>query len=463
MALKQPDIWTYLKDLAPPIRAKVYAQPASALAVLRLMPEPSRHLILRLLYAASPIPAKLATNWFYDGSMNKLKDAIKTLRNLYILVDPPSQGPAPGGKAPELKLKLNETFQLNLHRALTLSGDTNSFGKPPDTPDKHATSILSLDEYSNKQWEASAFDTGIFPTIAHTAFYEDNGNGLEMLMVKSGLMVKSYNGTHITNKGFAFLLQDLHTQVWSFLVHYLEMCEDLKMDAVQVLHLIFTFASLKLGQDYAVDCLTIDQTMALQDFKPLGLVYQRKKGSARFYPTRMATTLISGCRITDKPPSDSGFIMLETNYRVYAYTSSPLQISVLGLFVQMRARFSNMVVGLITRDSVRKALYNGITANQIISYLHTHAHPEMAKQTPVLPPTVVDQIRLWEMERNRLKFFRGYLYQNFSSPEDWKKGFVYATEVGALIWSNEQARQFFVTEEGHPLVKTFVGSLRRGV
>lgn len=26
----------------------------------------------------------------------------------------------------------------------------------------------------------------------------------------------------------------------------------------------------------------------------------------------------------------------------------------------------------------------------------------MKKQTPLLPPTVVDQIRLWEMERNRL-------------------------------------------------------------
>lgn len=30
-------------------------------------------------------------------------------------------------------------------------------------------------------------------------------------------------------------------------------------------------------------------------------------------------------------------------------------------------------------------------------------NPLIVTQTPVLPLTVVDQIRLWEMERNRLK------------------------------------------------------------
>lgn len=33
-------------------------------------------------------------------------------------------------------------------------------------------------------------------------------------------------------------------------------------------------------------------------------------------------------------------------------------------------------------------------------------HP-LSLQTPVLPPTITDQIRLWELERDRLRFTEG--------------------------------------------------------
>lgn len=83
----------------------------------------------------------------------------------------------------------------------------------------------------------------------------------------------------------------------------------------------------------------------------------------------------------------------------------------------MFCRFPNLVVGILTRDSVRQALRGGITAEQIIGYLTQHAHPQMlqneAKQP--LPPTVVDQIKLWELERNRLTYSDGVLYSQFLS------------------------------------------------
>lgn len=44
---------------------------------------------------------------------------------------------------------------------------------------------------------------------------------------------------------------------------------------------------------------------------------------------------------------------------------NPLQTAVLNLFVTLKYRFPNLVVGSITRDSVKKALSNGITADQV--------------------------------------------------------------------------------------------------
>lgn len=60
-----------------------------------------------------------------------------------------------------------------------------------------------------------------------------------------------------------------------------------------------------------------------------------------------------------------------------------MQIAVLNLFIQLKSRFPNMVSGVITRESVRNAFVNGISADQIISYLQTHAHPQMRKRVSV--------------------------------------------------------------------------------
>lgn len=76
----------------------------------------------------------------------------------------------------------------------------------------------------------------------------------------------------------------------------------------------------------------------LEDLRDYGIVYQRKKASKRYYPTRLATTLTSGNAAlasatikhntdntesgvsTDSEAIDQGFVILETNYKVYAYT-----------------------------------------------------------------------------------------------------------------------------------------------
>jgi hypothetical protein len=41
-------------------------------------------------------------------------------------------------------------------------------------------------------------------------------------------------------------------------------------------------------------------------------------------------------------------------------------------------------------------------------------------QNPVIPPTITDQIRLWELERNRFKFTDGVLYSQFLSQADFE-------------------------------------------
>ena len=52
-----------------------------------------------------------------------------------------------------------------------------------------------------------------------------------------------------------------------------------------------------------------------------------------------------------------------------SYLDNPLQTAVLNLFMTLKYRFPNLVVGSLNRDSVKKALANGITADQVGSDL----------------------------------------------------------------------------------------------
>lgn len=104
-------------------------------------------------------------------------------------------------------------------------------------------------------------------------------------------------------------------------------------------------------------------------------------------------------------------------------------------------RLPNVTVGVLTRDSIRTALRSGITADQIVGFLRMHAHPKMKRPgTPVLPPTVVDQIYLWEQERNRFTFSEGVLYSQFMSQSDFDTLRDYAQDLGVLVWQNDRKR-----------------------
>ncbi|KAJ8468995.1 hypothetical protein ONZ45_g17038 [Pleurotus djamor] len=202
---------------------------------------------------------------------------------------------------------------------------------------------------------------------------------------------------------------------------------------------------MDLGREYSTEHLSETQKAMLEDLRDYGLIWQRKPNSRRFNPTRLATTLTSSSPPLPTSTGTSsgpveGFIVLETNYRLYAYTDNPLQTAVLNLFVTLKYRFPNLVVGTITRESVKKALQNGITSDQ----------------NPLLPVTVQDQIRLWELEKNRLKSQEGYLYTAFASQADYELVLNYAKQLDVVVWENATKRCFFGSLDGHANIRGFI-------
>jgi transcription initiation factor TFIIH subunit 4 len=226
----------------------------------------------------------------------------------------------------------------------------------------------------------------------------------------------------------------------------------LQMDPVEMLSFLFMLGSLEFGKAYSTEKLTATQKHMLDDLNDFGIVLRLSNNDGRFYPTRLATTLTSSDTTSILSDAGSitsmrgnGYIVLETNHRLYAYTSSPLQVAVLNLFVKLTGRQANFIAGKLTTDSFQRAISYGITSDQIISYLATNAHGQLQKNKTVLPPTVVDQIRLWQIEGDRMQATPGFLLTQFPSEQEYKETVEYAEALGVLIWRNDEKHCFFAS------------------
>jgi len=252
-----------------------------------------------------------------------------------------------------------------------------------------------LDSYAKERWNCLLH----YMVDSNSAKSEIEGISVDAvrIILHANLMKRNEpdGGAVLTSQGFQFLLLDIQSQVWHFMLQYLNTCEQRGLSLVECLSMLFQLSFSTLGRDYSSEGLSENMLTFLQHLREFGLVYQRKRKEKRFFPTRLALNFttknaiipdhvidnkdVTATKSSDGSSSnyDKGYIIVETNYRVYAYTDSKLQISLLALFTELLYRFPNVTVGVITRDSIRQALRGGITARQIISYLEQHAHPKV--------------------------------------------------------------------------------------
>ncbi|KAJ6015684.1 General transcription and DNA repair factor IIH subunit TFB2 [Penicillium herquei] len=463
----------YLEGLPGATFTRLYKQPSTALAIFRrMLPDLAKCFVMALLYLKDPVPTADLEIWVKAESKKQRDNALSILGRLHILSTTRTDENARA-------YMVTNPFASSLRHALTGSEDPQSFGVFSNIPDKSKISIAGLDEYARRQWE------GVLGYMVGTSALTGDSDpvnlsrGVKQLLQAGNLVEIRDRRVDITKEGFGFVLQDVNTQVWHIMILYVESADSLGMDSVEVLSFLFLLSSLELGQSYEKKHMSSTQLRTLADLADFGIIYQDSPEATRFYPTRLATTLTSDSSALGTPGASSltgptgegagsgGFIIIETNYRLYAYTSSPLQISLISLFTNLKYRFPNLVTGKVTRQSVRRAIDMGITADQIIAYLMSHAHPQLRKQNAahstsntsgmppsVLPPTVTDQIRLWQLERDRLRATSGFLFKEFNNAAEYEAPCRYAAEIGVLVWKSDKKRMFFVSR--HEQVAAFL-------
>lgn len=453
--LECKNLYDYLKTRPQSVLEKLYNHPAICLAVYRELPELARQYVIRILFVEQPVPQAVVASWGSQAFLREHNYVTKVLTELNVWIE----GSLPGGL---IGWMLSHTFKRNLKIALLGGGKSWSMSSALE-PDKNARDISFLDTYSSERWEC----------VLHYMVGSQQQEGISAdavrILLHAGLMKRDEEDGSpvITRQGFQFLLLDRQAQVWHFLLQYLDTVEQRGLDLAECLTFLFQLSFSTLGKDYSTEGMSPGLLVFLQHLREFGLVYQRKRKAGRFYPTRLALN-ITNSQNKNSPileeDTPKGYIVVETNYRVYAYTDSNLQVALIALFTELMYRFPNLVVCVITRDSIRQALRGGITADQIIGYLKQHAHPQMltAEVKQPLPPTVVDQIKLWELERNRLTYHEGVLYSQFLSQADFNVLKEYAQSNGVLIWCNKEKRTLVINKNAHDDVKKFWKKYSKG-
>ncbi|KAL3319228.1 General transcription factor IIH subunit 4 [Cichlidogyrus casuarinus] len=422
---------------------------------------------MRLLFIEQPIPKSIITSWFDKSAEDKFEMAINALTDLRIFAL--SDMVANRGT-----WRLNKKFQENFK--IVLFGGSKQYLSDlgSTTVDKHSKDKQFLTAYANERWDSLLhFMVG--------SKLGEVGSCVKDVIIMSGLMKGSVNDPSfgITERGFKFLLTNLENQILQFILFYFDFLRAKSINIIPALHFIFQLSFLSIDKSYPTDALDEIQQEILQHLREFGLTYQRKRTAPRFYITPLVLSIGLGHdsgtipsldlnlgempepgAVTNSVPvlptsGDKGFIVVETNFRLYAYTNSPLQTALLSLFSTIRCRFPNLVVADISRSAVRQALQRGITASQIINFLASNAHPDMKLKPPILPPTVVDQIKLWEMERDRFTFTEGCLYDQFARAIDFETVRDFAKSIDSLMWENEERRIVVVSKSGHDEVKKF--------
>lgn len=136
-------------------------------------------------------------------------------------------------------------------------------------------------------------------------------------------------------------------------------------------------------------------------------------------------------------------IIVQSNFRIYCYTASPLQAKIIRHLCQVKVRGPNVICGILSRKGLLSAYSMGVSAEQILRFFSSNAHPivlrrNMLEGTSIIPTNVETQLKLWEKDRNRLKISYATTFSDWgTSPNDiqlYGQAVLYAKSKDILLY-----------------------------
>ena len=472
--------------------------PWAVLASLRACDAVGKQLALRLAHAGERGVARGEIDrWCVDdaGGGAAVDRALVRLRRARAIEDAEAEGGGDGdgdggggggGGSGGRRVRMKRAFAAHVRNALE-RGFVGLEGGEGGAADGEATGAetegkvpdrATLNAYAKSKWEDLLLTlTGASDAFAKPGARVSGRLDAQALFRAAGLAAEEgskktsasagrgrLRNVGVTAKGFRFLLTTAQEQIWVLLTQYVRDSRESSTNAISFL-LRLTFQ--RPGRAYLMTGILSDTEQdVVKDLTHLGLLYTFEAKKKWYYvPTLLSSGLSGGFASDDgenRAVSAEGHVIVETNYRVYAYTTSLVEMEILRLFTRADYRLPNLYVGMLTRESVQNALRSGVDAEQIVAYLRAHAHKQVRKKKPSVPSTVCDQIRLWARDMQRVRADDCVLYCDFPPVGGFYDAVVAeATKRGALLWRDDVGRKLTVRATAHESMKSVVAVLKQ--
>lgn len=438
---------------APESLDGLYSSPFAVRCVFNALPPLARQYVMRLLYV-SPKTMNITVGTFSKSLRRRQRAhdrhelslrALKAFRVAFVSDDG--------------TVSLNTSFAAQIRSILAGNMPPPFGGHIRDTAfgTDHIPQTNALERFSAKRLER------ILNYLVESNGSDSPSNSILHALVHMNILDDGREGLCISSTGFQFLLKDSFSQLWVLLRSVIG--QQHQGAEFQILNFIFQLSFTTAGALYTDNDLGSENLLFLSSLDDLGIIQLDE--NSMFRPTSVGTAMMAAAsRITTGPSKQSMIsrgvsnastagdvrIVVETNFRVYAYTSSAFQMNLLGLFTHLRYRLPNLVVCHLTRDAVRRALISGISADQIIAYLNAHADARSKKG--MIPSNVSNEIRLWEGEQERVRDTKGVMI-SFDSIDEFNRVLALADELDACLFRNEHRDKpiVIVAADAYPAIK----------
>lgn len=431
--------------LSKPLFEQFFLNKKNCFFIYKLLDLTSQGIICRFLWLADGIPFSFTKSW--SSNMEQLFASLGLLKRMGLLI----------GR--DNVIFLHSTFKLGLE----------AFFTEPSEPPEGRDSFVSSGAEQNERFQNILYflvnpsGKSFTTDTQSTAHFLKPSTSIINLLVSNGLVNKS-DSLSITSKGFQFVLMDRCSQLWQLLTEYLR---QFQKDQSAYLSTLQQFVELSFSGSKVPLKIPHEHQQLFSIAVELGICNYSSTEKTHVV-TSPSSSLFEHARGLEKKQEER-FIVIETNYKLYAYTNNPLHASLLSLFCYIRGTFPNLIYAILSGDKVKESIAKGITADQILDYLDNHikfknektddstviSGAESTRNSSTIPPTVRDQIKLWELEKFRLKWQDVVCYSDFNTASQFQSAITYAESIDALILVNQQKKLLIVQSQCHEQMKMF--------
>ncbi|XP_058186116.1 general transcription and DNA repair factor IIH subunit TFB2-like isoform X5 [Rhododendron vialii] len=348
---------------------KLYDNAFICEAILRSLPPLAKKYVLQMLYIDEPVLATSIHEWVLADGESKHTVAVDRLVQLRVFIETVDRKKG-------TTYRLNTKFQINLQKHIVhghfaqdvlilevlFYSDTN--GLPlnsirsgvlprepmPSTITVRLPSLEDLEAYAAEQWECFLLHLISSGQTERTT----NFSSSMMKIFQRGLLSqRDKEAPKLTESGFQFLLMDTNAQLWYIIREYITNSEERGVDTADLISFLLELSFHVTGEAYNMNTLTDIQRNVIKDLADLGLVkLQQGRKESWFIPTKLATNL--SISLSDLSSRKQGFVVVETNFRVYAYSSSKLLCEILRLFSRYNGNVLHKQFGMSYMKRRRK-------------------------------------------------------------------------------------------------------------